>query len=148
MNTDSRLGWHVFDNGKSIGKIGSEGGVIVRDEENDAGARVTLERIDKRGRIQALNIPAIEKETMISENPGSFFAITMGIYDWMVHTVRLGIDDDLKVKEIFDGLKFDIVKLIEIVQQWNEVGDEKYDLAVKATQDFVDKYPYFGGRRL
>lgn len=56
--------WVSFDNGATIGQIGSESGVIVRDSEHPLGARITLERA------------------------GSFapYSITCGIYGCMAHT--------------------------------------------------------------
>lgn len=60
--------WHVYDGGSTIGRSGSEEGVILRDEEHPDGARITLER-------DARTIP---------------FAITCGIYGWMVHTHYCG----------------------------------------------------------
>jgi hypothetical protein len=36
--------WAAFDNGRSIGKISAEGGVILRDDEHEQGARITLKR--------------------------------------------------------------------------------------------------------
>src|SRR5688500_11957852 len=56
--------WINFDQGKSIGQKGSEGGKIIRDEENTFGARVTLEA---QGNIAP-------------------FSISRGIYDLMYHT--------------------------------------------------------------
>src|SRR5689334_3998726 len=56
--------WINFDNGKSIGQKGSEGGKIIRDEENTFGARVTLE---DKGSVAP-------------------FSITLGIYGLMFHT--------------------------------------------------------------
>src|SRR5215510_5882891 len=55
--------WQSFDKGRTIGKTGSEAGIILLDEEHTDGARITLER---DGRMP--------------------FAITCGIHDWMVHT--------------------------------------------------------------
>ena len=37
------MGWAAFNDGKSLGTSGSEGGTIRRDDEHDLGARVTLE---------------------------------------------------------------------------------------------------------
>lgn len=34
--------WVDYDNGRSIGTSGAEGGVILRDEEHKNGARITL----------------------------------------------------------------------------------------------------------
>jgi hypothetical protein len=56
--------WQSFDKGRTIGKSGSETGVILLDEEHADGARITLEG-DCR--------PAP-------------FTITCGIFGWMVHT--------------------------------------------------------------
>lgn len=56
--------WASFDNGATIGQIGSESGVVIRDSEHPRGARITLERA---GSIAP-------------------FSITCGIYGCMVHT--------------------------------------------------------------
>ena len=119
MNTVPGYNWYAFDKGKSIGKCGSENGVIIRDEENSAGARITLERIEKQG--------------------NSFIAITVGIYGWMVHTCYLG--RELGAQEVFDTMKLDIVKILDIVLEWTDGDDERYHLAVEAFRNFVNKYP-------
>jgi hypothetical protein len=36
--------WIAFDDGRSIGKVSAEGGVILRDDEHEQGARITLKR--------------------------------------------------------------------------------------------------------
>ena len=56
--------WINFDEWKSIGLEGSEGGKILRDEENTFGARVTLE---DKGHVAP-------------------FSIILGIYGLMFHT--------------------------------------------------------------
>lgn len=56
--------WIPFDNSKTIGTKGSEGGKIIEDIENSDGARITLEK-------DCGNIP---------------FAVTLGIYGLMFHT--------------------------------------------------------------
>lgn len=56
--------WADFDNGSSIGQIGSESGVIIRDSQHRFGARITLERAG-------------------SVAP---YSITCGIYGCMAHT--------------------------------------------------------------
>lgn len=38
--------WKPFNQGRSIGKKGAEGGEIVRDEEHPLGARMTIKRGD------------------------------------------------------------------------------------------------------
>ena len=54
--------WVEYDNGKSIGKIGAEGGVILRDEEHARGGRVTL----KQGK--------------------AFVSVSCHVYGWIDHT--------------------------------------------------------------
>jgi hypothetical protein len=56
--------WYNFDEGKTLGKKGSERGTIIADLENINGARIT-----------------VEKDT---ENAP--YAITFGIYGLMFHT--------------------------------------------------------------
>ena len=36
--------WTAFDDGRSIGKVSTEGGVILRDDQHEMGARITLKR--------------------------------------------------------------------------------------------------------
>ncbi len=55
--------WVEYDNGKTIGQTGSENGTILKDEEHELGARITLE---KDGHTP--------------------FGITCGLYGSMVHT--------------------------------------------------------------
>ena len=35
--------WYDYDEGYSVGTVGASGGAIVRDEEHESGARITLE---------------------------------------------------------------------------------------------------------
>jgi hypothetical protein len=58
------MNWYAFDDGDSIGNTGSEGGRILLDDEHPEGARITLEE-------------GVSCAT---------FAITCGVYGWMVHT--------------------------------------------------------------
>jgi hypothetical protein len=62
--TDDAGSWVPFDDGASIGERGSEDGVILRDDEYRGEARITLER----------------------DGGTAPFAITCGVYGWMVHT--------------------------------------------------------------
>jgi hypothetical protein len=38
------MNWDIFGSGNSIGKIGSEDGIILDDIENIKGARITIEK--------------------------------------------------------------------------------------------------------
>ena len=61
-----------FQDGASIGKIGSESGVIIQDSEHHLGARITLER---------------DGET-------APYSITCGIYGGMVHTCFFSMESE------------------------------------------------------
>lgn len=54
--------WLAYDDGRSIGKVSTEGGVILLDDEHELGARITL----KRGR--------------------GYISISCHIYGWTDHT--------------------------------------------------------------
>lgn len=56
--------WKTFDDGNFIGTIGSEGGKIIKDEENTFGARITLE----------------------DEGSVAPSSISLGVYGLMFHT--------------------------------------------------------------
>jgi hypothetical protein len=73
--------WKPFDSGETIGQEGSENGTITRDEERLRGARITLERT----------------------TPTAPFAITCGVYGWMVHTRFFSIEADAIVQ--FEAMK-------------------------------------------
>lgn len=57
-------GWGPFEGGATLGRRGSEDGAILRDEDHELGARITLER----------------------DGRAAPFAIACGIYGRMVHT--------------------------------------------------------------
>ncbi len=54
--------WTPYNNGSSVGQTSAEGGVILRDEEHQRGARITL----KQGK--------------------TFIAVSCHIYGWIDHT--------------------------------------------------------------
>lgn len=80
--------WTLYDNGASIEKEGSEGGLIIRDEENTFGARVTLEN---KGNIAP-------------------FSISLGIYGLMFHTDFFSTEEH--AQKCFDQYKTIIDKII------------------------------------
>jgi hypothetical protein len=54
--------WFAYNGGRSVGSVSAEGGVILRDEEHDSGARVTLKRESR------------------------FISVSCNVYGWMDHT--------------------------------------------------------------
>ncbi|MDK2801648.1 MAG: hypothetical protein PWQ70_3267 [Clostridiales bacterium] len=94
--------WYLFDNGSTIGTKGSENGVIIKDEEHESGARITLEK---------------------KVNHGIHFAITCGIYGLFVHTVYCS-DSEKSTK--YESIKQDIDGLLKELNDDNmsELVDE------------------------
>lgn len=68
--------WNFFASGKTIGTIGSEEGVIIRDEEHSVGARLTLE----------------------SDGINAAYSITCGVYGIFFHTTFVSSRDEAESK--------------------------------------------------
>ena len=99
-------------------ETGTEGGVIVRDDVHDDGARITLEKL--------------AGETN--------YAITCGIYDWMVHTRFF--NTKLAAYHAFEAMKNDMDAIIAAIPLKNDPERErKMDVASQTMSRFVDKYP-------
>jgi len=112
------MSWYPFDSGKSIGQLGSESGNIVRDEEHGDGARITLER-------GAQHAP---------------FAITCGIYGWMVHTRFLGTE--LEAQSEYEKMKAELSKIISTIPLTPDPRvDSQSRPASESLSDFVRKFP-------
>lgn len=75
--------WYPIEDGHTIGTEGSEDGTIIKDDELELGARITLEKEAQRGRIP--------------------YAITCGIYGLMVHTAFA--DNEQEASDMYDEMK-------------------------------------------
>lgn len=81
--------WLPYEDGKTISAQGSENGIIIKDEEHDNGAHITLER-------DCGNIP---------------YAITCGIYGFMVHTAFASNHEEAEKK--YENMKNDLQVVME-----------------------------------
>jgi L-asparaginase II len=111
------MNWQPFEEGNTIGKTGNEGGVIMLDQEHILGARLTLEN-------GCLRAP---------------YAITCGVYGWMVHT-RFFADDETAqyaADEMKSALS-EIVSLIPIEGDADE--DEKIGAVSDAVEAFTERF--------
>ena len=110
--------WSAFDNGLSIGNVGSERGIIVRDEEHSHGARITIE-------CDGITAP---------------FSITCGIYGWMVHTRFFATEN-----EAHDAVTCMQASLDAILNKMMPCDDDLVDTKMRevsqAISDFVEQYP-------
>lgn len=108
--------WRPFENGTTLGLSGSEEGVVVRDEEHVLGARITLERA-------------------ASVAP---FAITCGIYGWMIHTCFLSSESEAESQ--YDLMKNSLSALLQAAEQTTAI-DGGRKVLMDGVEKFVGEYP-------
>lgn len=109
--------WTAFEDGKTIGIKGAEGGTISNDEQIEGGARITLER-------ECLRAP---------------FAITCIIYGWAYHMRFLGDEPTARqsYNEMKDGLA-EIISLLPEIDLDATLDARPVDEAIAA---FVERFP-------
>ena len=109
--------WVPFQDGRTIGRRGDDYGEIIRDEEHFDGARITLE---KGGH----NAP---------------FAITCGVYNWMVHTCFYL--DQLTAEDEFAAMKGDIEQILSLIPRVDvDDLDNRLSSIDDAISDFVERF--------
>lgn len=109
------MGWTSFKADDWLDGLGTEGGHIVLDEEYRRTARITLEE-------GCQTAP---------------FAITCGIYGWMVHTRFLGSDGDARAE--FLRMKKALAKIADMIPPKN--ADASLTPISGAISDFVAQFP-------
>jgi hypothetical protein len=110
----SEIIWRPFQNGATLAEQGSEQGETVLDEEHMLGARITLER-----------------NTSIAP-----FAITCGIYGWMVHTRYF--ETEREARSQYDNMKH---ALSELISAESETNFEDSHSVMQRIESFVETYP-------
>ena len=109
--------WRPYDKSTTVGQRGSEGGIILRDEEHDLGARVTLEQHCTNG------VPV---------------AVTCGVYGWFFHTRFLSNKDEAEFPVMLD----DLASILHAIPDVNDSdGDAKTAAVTELIQKFVDRFP-------
>jgi len=110
--------WAPFvDETGCAGAQGSEGGIIVVDEEHELGARITLER----------------------DAPAAPYAITCGVYGWMVHT-RYFSDCEVARRE-YEVMKASLVHILALIPlETDPALEAKLGVVTRAIAEFVDRY--------
>jgi hypothetical protein len=109
--------WLPFDGGASLGLTGSEG-VILRDDEYEGGARITLER----------------------DGFAAPFSITCGVYGWMVHTRFFA--HGWEAERAYAAMRPELAAIVDVLPLASELDDDaKVDAAVVAINRFVDRFP-------
>lgn len=109
--------WTEYDEGYSVGTSGEGDGAIVRDEEHESGARITL-----------------EEESSLAE-----FAVTCNIYGWMFHT-RL-FNEENEAHGAFDEMKAELGEILESMPPEDGADEEAQENFAEELAMFVEKYP-------
>ena len=112
------MSWYQFDNGKTIGQKGSEKGQILLDEEHEFGARITLEKVGSLFK--------------------KHFAITCGIYGWMIHTHFVSTKN--KGFEAFQAMKSELDRILNLIPTEDEANDDNMSLVSDEISKFVDNF--------
>jgi hypothetical protein len=107
--------WHPFETGGTLGHPGSEQGTIVRDEEHALGARITLER----------------------DTQSAPFAITCGIYGWMLHTRFFATEDETNAQ--YEQMKGALSALLDAAEETAEI-DGGRDALFSGIDEFIGDY--------
>ena len=107
--------WESFEQGRSLGTQGSEGGIIVCDEEHPMGARVTLEKDGHQP-----------------------YGITCGIYGLMFHTVFASHENEALAK--YEAIKQDIGNFFEKISTPGISAEVSLDITSKWCEFFTEKY--------
>lgn len=89
---------------------------MVRDEEHSLGARISLER----------------------DCGVAPFAITCGIYGWMLHTRFLGSEDEAETQ--YEAMKSALAALLEAADETAEI-DGGRKVLMEGVSRFVEQYP-------
>jgi hypothetical protein len=109
--------WHPFDKGSTIGTRGSEEGTIGLDDEHDLGGRITLE-------CAAKIAP---------------FAITCGIYGWMMHTRYFSNEED--AGRAVGAMKDALDEILQLIPERDDPAkDAKVTRVCGAIEAFVGRF--------
>jgi hypothetical protein len=103
--------WLAYDEGRSIGKVSTEGGVILLDEEHQQGARITL----KRG--------------------SGYISISCHIYGWTDHTRFL--QSTSEAQRDYAAMKAALGGVVGII----ESAGSKDIKVWEAISEFVRRFP-------
>jgi hypothetical protein len=110
------LEWYPFEAGSTVGGTGSENGIILRDEEYSAGARITLER-----------------------DGYTPFAITCGIYDWLVHTAFFATEQE--ANQAFEAMKGERARILRFIPLRDEPEtSHRWSVAGEAMEAFIGEF--------
>ena len=103
--------WSAYDNGRSIGTLSAEGGLIMRDEVHPGGGRITF----KRG--------------------SGYISVSCNLYGWADHTRFFGTASDAQREYV--AMKAALTSVLDVI---NTEGVKEIKIW-EAISDFVRKFP-------
>ena len=110
--------WMPFEGGDTLGKSGSEEGISLQDEDLADNARITLER----------------------DTRAAPFAITCGIYGWLVHTRFFATEAEGREK--YAMMKQELARILTIIPSDEDpVAADRLPAVEAAVCEFVERFP-------
>ena len=103
--------WVLYDDGRSIGRVGFEGGVVLRDEEHVDGARLTLKHGD------------------------NYISVSCNIYGWINHTRFFGTVPD--AERDFVMMKSELGEMMKNLAASGVDAPKRWE----AISEFVRRFP-------
>lgn len=116
--------WQSFENGETLGTRGSEGGLIILDEDHPLGARITLESEIGFGASRPASIP---------------YAITCGIYGLFFHTRYFARETD--ARDAFAEMKLELARILALAASETARDEETRHAIFDAVSAFVERFP-------
>lgn len=108
--------WEPYDNNQTLGTEGSESGIIERDEIYESTARITLEA---GGQVAP-------------------YAITCGIFGWMVHTHFVSQQET--ADQDFDAMKQALSRIVNALEHEGKPRENEEEDAIALMSAFVHQY--------
>ncbi len=109
--------WEPFEDGKTIGITGTEGGTVIADEQHERGGRITLER-------DCLRVP---------------YAITCTIYGWAYHTRFIA--DEPTAKQSYAEMKTALLDVLRLLPPGDTGDVPDPEQVEQAVADFAERFP-------
>lgn len=116
--------WHPYENGRTVGRRGPEGGMVLGDEEltDDEAAE------DDEG-------PVADARLTLEMVESGAYALSATLYGWMLHTHTPS--DPSAAGPTFEAMKTDLARLADGLPY---EGDRDIDAKVQALNAAIDAF--------
>lgn len=117
MRKNINTKWTDYDEGYTVGTSGEDDGAIVRDEEYQSGARLTLEE----------------------DGSSAPFTLTCGVYGWLSHLRYF--EDEKGAREAFEEMKIELEEILEMMPSSERATEEEREDFAEELAMFLEKFP-------